>query len=215
LRGFVQQRINDLDTPLGIDIVFVGLQGCHPPFEEGVAAAFQNVVAAEIKKEASVEAARGKAQQVKSQVAGSVERADMLDAQIVEMDELESGGQASPEDLAAARHQVEELLLGNEAAGISAMSGEAAAAIARAEANRTIGLATSLSRQTLFESELEAYQAAPLLYKMRKYLDMLTEVARDIRKVVVLGDPDRTDLIIILEPEKQSILDLNEPGAGD
>jgi regulator of protease activity HflC (stomatin/prohibitin superfamily) len=214
LRDFVQRRIDELETPLGIDVVFVGLQGCHPPFEEGVAAAFQNVVAAEIKKEASIEAARGKAQQVKSQVAGSVERADLLDARIVEIDELEAGGQATQEELAAAQQRVDELLMGDEAAGVSPMSGEAAAEIARAEANRTIGLSVARSRQTLFANELQAHEAAPRLYEMRKYLEMLTEVARAIRKIVVLGDADETDLIIILDPEKQTILDLGEPEAG-
>ena len=208
LRRHLQERVDVMR--LGLDIVFLGLQGCHPPFEDGVAAAFQSVVSAESTKDATIEAARGRAQQIKSQVAGGVERADRLDAAIREMNRLAAGKQAADE-LAAAEERVEDLLMGNKSNGIDPTSGEAAAQIARAQAARTVAVARARSRQRLFENELRTYQAAPRLYRMRKYLEMWSKVAVGIRKYVVVTDPEETNLVLILEGEKETILDLEEP----
>jgi regulator of protease activity HflC (stomatin/prohibitin superfamily) len=210
LRQYLQERIDGMG--LGMGIVFLGLQGCHPPFEDGVAAAFQGVVSAESAKDATIEAARGEAQQIKSQVAGSVERADRLDAAIREMNRLAAGKQAGDDELAAAEQRVEDLLMGNKSDGIDPTSGEAAAQIARAQAARTVAVARARSRQRLFANELRTCQAAPRLYRMRKYLAMWSEVTADIRKYVVVADPEKTELILILEGEKETILDLEEPG---
>jgi regulator of protease activity HflC (stomatin/prohibitin superfamily) len=209
LRQAIQERIDGMG--LGIDLVFLGLQGCHPPFESEVAATFQRVVSAESIKDATVEAARGEAQQIKSRVAGSAERADTLDEAIREMNRLSASPDATAEQLAGAEQRVEDLLTGNPTTGIDAISGEASALIARAEASRTIAVARADSRRRLFENELRAYQAAPRLYKVRKYLDMWTKVTPDIRKFVILSDPEETDLIIILEGQKETVLDLSEP----
>ncbi len=209
LRAHLQERIDGLG--LGISIAFLGLQGCHPPNEDNVAAAFQQVISAEQKKDATIEAARGQAQQIKSQVAGSVERADVLDAAILEMDRLAAEPNASADEVAAARQRVDDLLLGNAELDIEPMSGQAAAEIADAQAAQTVAVARALSRQQLFEADLAAYQAAPRLYKTRKYLDMWQRVTANIRKTVVVADPQKTNLILILEGEKETILDLEEP----
>ena len=102
--------------------------------------------------------------------------------------------------------------MGNKSNGIDPTSGEAAAQIARAQAARTVAVARARSRQRLFANELRTYQAAPRLYRMRKYLAMWREVTADIRKYVVVADPEKTELILILEGEKETILDLEEPG---
>ena len=209
LRRHLQGRIDGMG--LGIDIVFLGLQGCHPPFESGVAAAFQGAISAESNKDATIEAARGQAQQIKSQVAGSVERADLLDSAIRKMDRLAAGKQASEEELAAAERRVQDLLMGDKNKGIDPMSGEAAAQIALAQAARTVAVARAESRRRLFENELRTHQAAPQLYRVRKYLEMWKKVTQDIRKIVVLVNPEKTNLILILEGEKETILDLSEP----
>ncbi len=46
---------------------------------------------------------------------------------------------------------------------------------------------------------------------MRKYLEMWSKVAVGIRKYVVVTDPEETNLVLILEGEKETILDLEEP----
>ncbi|MHC4089932.1 MAG: SPFH domain-containing protein [Planctomycetota bacterium] len=212
LRRVVEERISGLG--LGIEIVFVGLQGAHPPTEGGVARAFQDVVAAERRKEAAVEEARGKAQMIKTRVAGSVERADLLDGAVREMDRLAASVEEAEGEQAAARQRVDDLLQGNVAKGIRPMSGQAAADVSQAEAARTVLLSEAESKRRVFASELAAYEAAPRLYQVRKYLGVLTESVKDIRKFVLVGDRESTNLIIEIETEKQSILDLTEPGPG-
>ncbi|MHC4610519.1 MAG: hypothetical protein ACYS7M_09245, partial [Planctomycetota bacterium] len=115
---------------------------------------------------------------------------------------------------AAARQRVDDLLQGNVAKGIRPMSGQAAADVSQAEAARTVLLSEAESKRRVFASELAAYEAAPRLYQVRKYLGVLTESVKDIRKFVLVGDRESTNLIIEIETEKQSILDLTEPGPG-
>jgi len=57
----LQKRIQESadKATLGIKIVFVGLQGIHPPVEEEVGKAFQAVIAAQQSKEAEILKARG------------------------------------------------------------------------------------------------------------------------------------------------------------
>jgi len=209
LRDVVDGRISELG--LGIEILFLGLQGAHPPAEDNVAKAFQDVVSAERRRQTEIARARGEAQLIKTRVAGSVARADLLDAAIREMDALATDAEATPEQLEAARRRVDGLLTGDSALGISPMSGQAAADIAEAEAARTALLSEARSKRRVFGNELAAYQAAPQLYEMRKYLAVLTKSVKNIRKFVFVGDPDKTDLVIEIETERQNVLDLSEP----
>ncbi len=211
LRDELQIRIDRLE--LGIDIIFLGLQAAHPPEEEGVAASFQNVVAAVSRKKAAIEESLSQAQQIKTQAAGSVERADDLDAAIQAVDTLSVDSEADPAALAAAKAKVDELMLGDAAKGIPPMGGMGATGIFMAEASKTAAVAKAKSKRTRFEGDLLTFKAAPVLYKMRKYLDMWVGVAQNHRKVVVLADLDKTDLIIILETEQKNVLDLTEPGS--
>jgi len=212
LREVVQDRIKDLS--LGLEVMFVGLQGAHPPREDGVAKAFQEVVAAEQQKDAAVETARGEAQLIKTNAAGSVERADLLDAAIREMDRLTQDSRATPEEREAARQEVDDLLLGNVARRIRPMSGQAAADIAEADAGRTARLSEAESKRRIFANELATYNAAPRLYQVRKYLDVLTDSVKGIRKFVFVGNRDTTELIIEIATQKQAVLDLTEPEPG-
>ncbi len=202
----IQQRIDELQ--LGIRIAFLGLHDAHPPAERDVAKAYQDVVAQERRTQALVEHASGQAQEIKTKVAGSVERADELDAAIVEMDRLASDPQAGEEDRAAARRLVDALLLGDPKEGIKPMTGQASARIANAEADAVALLSEAESKARVFGFELAAYQAAPRLYRTRKALDMWTRAVEGIRKIVLAVDPSETDLIIEIETEKQGVLDL-------
>ena len=214
LRQQIEQRIAGLNPSLGIDIAFLGLQGAHPPSEEGVAKAFQDVVSAEKRKETVIEDARGRAMLAKTTAAGSVERADLLDAAIIEADRLANDPSATEEQRAQARMRVEELMMGSVVKGISPMSGQAAAGIAEAKALRAALLSGADSKVRVFANELAAYQAAPQLYRVRKYLDVLTRSVEHIRKFVIVADRATTNLVIIFETEKPSLLDLSEPPTG-
>jgi len=209
LRAILQDRLDGLG--LGVDIVFLGLQGAHPPSEDEVARAFQDVVSAEKRMEAAVQTARGEAKLIKTNTAGSVERADLLNQAIQEMEATLDSPEAGPQERAAAQERVEELLMGNLARGIRPLSGLAAAGIAEAEAAGARQLTIARSKERVFQNELAAYQAAPELYCMRKYLEVLIRAVEGIRKYVVVVDKTVTDLVIIFETEKPSLLDLAEP----
>ena len=54
------------------------------------------------------------------------------------------------------------------------------------------------------------YESSPDLYMMRKYLDMLRESLESARKFVVTFDTKRKNLNIVVQPEKQNVIDLME-----
>src|SRR5205814_4698108 len=70
----IQKRADD--ARLGIKIVFLGLQGVHPP--ESTAQDFQDVVGAEQKKQATIRTAEAEYNKKLSEVAGDVVRAETL-----------------------------------------------------------------------------------------------------------------------------------------
>ena len=82
--------------------------------------------------------------------------------------------------------------------------------IAEAQAARTISVSDAESKARLFEAEVTAYQAAPSLYKVRKYLEMLERSLELVRKYVVTLDTRKTKLIVIFESEKRDVFSIAE-----
>jgi regulator of protease activity HflC (stomatin/prohibitin superfamily) len=209
-QALVQQEIDALDPPLGIEITYLALQDAHPTEREAVADAFQSVIAAEIKKDEQIETARGEAKELLTLAAGNVSRAEALVEAIAEREQRDVASDGAGSDSDLANRAVTDLLLGNRAKGIPRMSGEAATSIATAEANWTRSISAADSKARLFEAEVVAHEASPELYKMRKYLDMLRESLATVRKYVVTFDTNRKNLNIIVQPEKQNVIDLME-----
>lgn len=203
------QRRCDQEVDLGIEITFVCLQEAHPPAESNVAATFQGVVTAEIRKEASIVKAKGRADRILTLTAGSVERAKELDAAVKEYDILsaEAGGAETPEVLGSAG-RINELLFGDKAKGIAPASGKVAAEIAGARASRSVAISRAQSKVRSFRNDLVAYESAPALYKMRRYLQLLREKLPRLRKFVFTSDLAPGDLIIEYETRKRTTLDL-------
>ncbi len=209
-RDQVQQEIDSLHPSLGIEITYLALQDAHPTEREQVAETFQSVVAAEIGKDEAIATARGEARELLTLAAGDVGRAEALAAADVERERLDFDAGASASDRDAANRVVVDLLLGNWAKGIPRMSGEAARSIANAQAEWTRSISTAESKARLFEAEVVAYEASPDLYMIRKYLDMLRQSLATVRKFVVTFDTRRKNLNIIVQPEKQNVIDLME-----
>lgn len=205
-RNAIQQEADR--RGLGIEVTFLGLQGAHPPETDNVAKVFQDVIAAEIRKNAEIEVARGKARRILTEVAGGVERAEALDAAIQTRNAVLADPDAPPDATAAAMGDVDDLLLGNPVKGIPPMSGTAAKRIADAQAEQTRQISEAGAKARVFEAEVAAYRAAPKVYRMRKYLDMLQDSLETIRKWVVTND--KTKVIIVLEPEAKSAIDIGE-----
>ncbi len=202
LRSRFQEKIDELG--LGIDLVFVGIRGAHPPAQDQVAAAFHEVVSAETRMVATINAARGQEQTILTRVAGSVDRARELDAAILDKKRVENDASATPEQIAAAASRVDELLVGDPERRILPIGGEAAVDIAAAHDRATRLVSAAARKATAFDAEVAAYTAAPDLYMARRRLDVYRQLG-DIRKFFIMGDPSK--VLIEVDTEEKAALD--------
>lgn len=198
----LQERLDAMDT--GIEIVFAGLRGAHPPAKDQVAEAFLEVITAQTTKAATINAAEGEAHRILTTVAGTSSRAKALDGAILKFRELEANESSPPDDVAEAKQRVEDLLTGNRFKGIARLSGEAAKQLGEARASASLRLAAASAKVRAFSAELAAYQAAPQLYVQRKLLEPYEGIGA-VRKYMIVGDPKT--VIIEYETEKQIGLD--------
>ena len=215
----LQARVDELK--LGLEIVFVALQDAHPPQTSDVAKTFQGVVSAERRKEATIEEARGAAQRIKTEAAGSIGVANALNSAIRKMDRLSADPNADPAALAEAGRRVDAFFSGlltpaggSDSRGDSgALAGRAAQLIADARATVTREISTMGSKVRMLDDDLVAFRASPELYKIRKYLGVLTSGTAEIRKWIVAAD---VDLVVTLEEEHETDFDFSdlEPEVG-
>jgi regulator of protease activity HflC (stomatin/prohibitin superfamily) len=202
LRTRFQAKINELG--LGIDLVFVGIRGAHPPAQDQVAAAFHEVVSAETRMAATINAARGQEQTILTRVAGSVDRARELDAAIQEKKRIDSDPAATAEQIAAANARLDELLMGNPEKDILPIGGEAAVGIANARDGATQRISEAIRKSMAFSAEVASYNASPELYMARRRLDVYRRLG-NVRKYFIDGDP--TKVMIEWDDEEQAALD--------
>ncbi len=194
----LQSRLDDLD--FGVEIAFVRLRDVHPPAKDNVAAAFQEVVAAETRMSATLRAAEGVARRSLITVAGTEARAVLLDDAIRERDRHPTGSS----DYDQADQRVKDLLLGNPEKSIPPCSGAAAAQIAEARVEASSRIGEAASKALAFGAQLAAYRAAPTLYPVRKFLEVFGELDTT-RKFLIVGDP--TNVTIEYETAKVAGLD--------
>jgi regulator of protease activity HflC (stomatin/prohibitin superfamily) len=175
---------------LGVEIVFVGLQGIHPPPE--VAADYQKVIGAVQQKQALILNAQAERNNILGPVVGSVEKTEKL------------------YDLWLKYQQAEDT---NSPAEIEKITRELDLTFEEAKGNifKTLREAQSyafqkevLARATgdRFTEQLKAYRAAPEIYLQEQRLSMLEETLDDIRKYVVVADQNDTQITIIDLQEK-------------
>jgi len=175
---------------LGVEIVFLGLQGIHPPPE--VAKDYQNVVGAVQKKQALVLNAHAKRNRDLTTLAGSVDDADSLY-------NLASQYQAAREQ--------------NDSEKIEQLGRRLDQAFAQAKGDifKTLREAQSYAfeKSTLakatgerFADQLKAYQAAKNIYKREQRLAVFEESLENIRKFVVVAGEDDTQVFIVDVKEK-------------
>ncbi len=202
LKHSIQQRMDELNV--GIEVVFVGIRGAHPPAERNVAKTFQNVISAQTRMLAMINAAHGEAHKILTEAAGTEARARQLDEAIMTQDRLRAEQKADRSALALAEQRVEELLMGSPEQGIPPLSGSAAAKIAGARAGASRLTSYWEAKVRAFGTELVAYQAAPALFKQRKILQVYEDLD-DIRKFLIIGDP--SNVKIIYQSQQQGGLD--------
>lgn len=163
----------------GIDILFVGLQGSHPPMK--VAPSFERVIAARQNRESMIEDASRVEIATLTEIAGSVELAEQIVAQLKELDTQRRAG-ADQAVLTSIELEVQRLL---ETAG-----GEAGERLLSAGAQRWTRHMTERGRAVLLEGQELAYNASPSLYKSQNYFNALLEAIENARVYLTPGDLD-------------------------
>jgi len=193
-RDTLTERIQEAadEAGLGVEIVFLGLQGIHPPAE--VAPDYQKVISAVQKRQALILQAQAERDRLLSTLVGSVEDANAL------------------YDLALRYRQAE---YANSQGEMEKLGSQLDIAFAKAKGAifRTLRESQSYAfgKETLaeatgerFAGQLKAYDAAPEIYVREQKLAMLEEALKNIRKYVVVADQNDTQVTIIDLQEKLS-----------
>lgn len=186
-KDVLAKRIQDAadQEGLGIELVFVGVQGIHPPPE--VAPDYEAVAAAVQQRQALVLQAQAYRNSTLSTLIGSVADADAMFALATRYQKsLEEG---KVEDVNELGKQL-----------------DAAFANAQGDIYRTLKESQSYAFQSAtlakataerFAGQLKAYRAAPQIYMREQRLAVLEEALRGIRKYVVVSDPNNSEVVIV------------------
>ena len=175
LERAIQARLDAMG--LGIKVVGVAVTTLHPPIGK-VSRAFHYQIGAMQAKETAIQRARKEAVERLAKVAGSVTLSMEIDAAIRRLDSLRVGGKK--EEAAAVEEEIDQL--------ISSARGEAAEVLHQARAyrwSRSVGERASSER---FAGELLAYEASPVYYRTRRFLEVLAAGLTGRRKFVIAGD---------------------------
>jgi membrane protease subunit HflK len=170
---------------LGVEIVFLGIQGIHPPTQ--VAADYQKVVGAVQKKQAMILGAEAQRNRTLSTLAGSVENAQKLYSLASEYQHGARHDERAPAELDEA---------------FASAEGEIFARLREAQsyAFQKATLAEATGRR--FASQVRAYRAAKEIYKREQRLLVLEEGLQKIRKYVVVADTNDRQVYIVDLQEK-------------
>lgn len=156
----------------GVDVLFVGVAGVHPPQEEDVAQAFERVVSTEQVSQASVERARAEAIRARTRVAGDVAMSSKIVAEIDELDRLNTGG-ADQASVLRQQQKIDDLIAG--------AGGEAEVLLLRARADRWQRHMEERGRAARHIGMTLGYRGAPAVFRVQYYLDTLADLALDAR----------------------------------
>ena len=163
---------------LGVEIVFVGMQGIHPPV--AVAKDYQAVIGAIQKQQTLILKEEGERNRKLSKLAGTVSRAyDLAD-----MAEAYQAAQAQND-----RTRIEQLGSQLDEA-FGAAKGEIFGILADAQSYAFAKAALAKADGERFASQLKAYRAAPHIYPTQQKLSVLEEALSGTRKYVVDADPN-------------------------
>lgn len=146
--------------------------------------------------------------------AGSPDRADEIIAEIDAWTELKRELGSDADETVAQRLKIQQML---EESGGQAISG-----IIRAERDRWVQIMAARSQVSRVISELPAYRAAPMLYRERAVMNVLTRSLDGVRKFFIGIDPSRfaatidykeLDTVFGIAPQGDEAI-TNEPQGG-
>lgn len=188
----------------GIEILFVGVNGVHPPTK--VAPSFERVITARQNLESLIEQARREQIGMLTEIAGSVELAEQINGRLRQLDDIRRRDGDQSDAYIEAELEVQRLL---ERAG-----GEAGELILAAGASRWLRHMSERGQASLLQGQQEAYLASPELYRSKMYFDALLEAMAQSR--VYLTPGEIKDLLIRLElQDKQAGTDVFDAEAGE
>ncbi|MFC1676576.1 SPFH domain-containing protein [Planctomycetota bacterium] len=194
----IQKAVND--AGLGVEIVFLGLQGIHPPLE--VAKAYDDVVGAVQEKQKLILRAHSQRNKILSKVVGSVKDADELYKLATDYRNAKSQNDSE---------RIEELG-GKLDEAFAAAKGEIFSILRNAQSYsfKKVTLAGATGRR--FADQRKAYLASPQIYIRQQLLNTLEDSLEDTRKYVIVADVNDAQTFIIDVKDKltPSLYDLGE-----
>ena len=168
---------------LGVDVVWVGLAGVHPP--QAVAESFNLSAAAVQLQGQSVEEGQRAQVETLTAAAGSVAEAERIVAESAAIDQLRAGD-APRETVDERQARLERL--------VQQAGGAAAQQLVAARAARWQAQNDALGRSLLVPADYAAYRQAPAYYKQRRYLRIVADSMRDKPKTVVAAGTTQLDV---------------------
>jgi regulator of protease activity HflC (stomatin/prohibitin superfamily) len=175
------------DEELGVQIVFLGLQGIHPPTE--VAADYQKVIGAVQQKQALILQAQTEANNTLSMLAGSAEEADKLFDLALRYRQAEAANEDKEK-------------IGNELDNAFAQAkGQIFNTLREAQSYAFENVTLAQATGERFAGQIEAYRASPEFYLHDQKLATLETALSEIRKYVVVADED-DKLVITIDVEE-------------
>ena len=186
---------------LGVEIVFLGLQGIHPPPE--VAADYQRVIGAVQKEQALILNAEAEKNRTLSTLAGSVEDANKLYILAAKYQRAREAYSAEAAAKAGQNNQEEIEVLGGELDLAFARARGDIFAILREAGSYAFEkavLAEATGRR--FAGQFKAYRAAEEIYRREQRLAVFEEALENVRKYVVVADRNDTQVFIVDVKEK-------------
>jgi regulator of protease activity HflC (stomatin/prohibitin superfamily) len=175
---------------LGVEIVFVGLQGIHPPTQ--VAADYEKVVGAVQLKQAVILQAQADRNRILSTLAGSVEGASDLFVLAADYQKARQENNRQKTDEIAGRLDT----------AFTQADGDIFCKLREAQSYSFERVANARSTGERFDSQVKAYRAAPEIYKKEQRLLALEETLSPIRKYVIVADPNDAETFIVDLKEK-------------
>jgi membrane protease subunit HflK len=175
---------------LGVEIVFVGLQGIHPPTQ--VAADYEKVVGAVQLKQAVILMAQAQRNRTLSQLAGSVDGASDLFVLAADYQKARQENNRQKTDEIAGRLDT----------AFTQADGDIFCTLREAQSYSFERVASARSTGERFDSQVKAYRAAPEIYKKEQRLLALEETLSPIRKYVIVADPNDSETFIVDLKEK-------------
>ncbi|MHC4150410.1 MAG: SPFH domain-containing protein [Planctomycetota bacterium] len=175
---------------LGVEIVFLGMQGIHPPAE--VAPDYQKVIGAVQKKQALILNAHAKRNKDLTALAGSVAAVDRLYALATEYQTAKK--QNNSQKITELSNELD--------LAFTQSKGDIFTTLRQAQSHAFEKATLARATGQRFADQLKAYNAAKEVYKREQRLVVLEEALENIRKYVIVGDPNDYQIFEIDLQEK-------------